>query len=113
VAFLSVSDLPPQQDSEFEMPLAGSVIAGSFVYLDNVLNTLEWKTTTWGSFLNGFVGPATGYDAWFKASFTSAATAAPEPSTWAMLLFGFFFIGLVLRSGGAPLRRSRVKSRDR
>lgn len=105
VAFLSISNLPVQPTSEFGMPLAGDVIAGSFVYLNNALNTAQWTTAPWGSFLNGFTGPFTGYDAWFKASFT-ADTPAPEPATWAMLLFGFLMTGLALRSRSiaAPLR---------
>lgn len=44
----------------------------------------------------------------FQYVFRNTAAAVPEPSTWAMLVGGFGFVGMMLRRPPTPARRARA-----
>jgi len=90
VAFLSVSELAPQSQSTFSMPVAGNSIAGGrFVFMNNGTNFGDLTTQNWSQ---GFLGDN---DVWLKVGFGSGAV--PEPSTWALLILGFGMVGAGMR----------------
>ena len=100
VAFLSISDLAAQPESTFFMPLAGNVIPGEFVFINNGTDFNSLFSSSW---ITGFNAPVDG-DAWFRASF--AALGVPEPGTWAMMLLGFGAIGMSARRARYRLGRA-------
>ena len=93
VAYLSISNLPDQPVSNFEMPRGIDQIPGEFVFINNGTSPAQWTSIPWEQ---GFAGQD---DVWFKASFD--LTPTPEPTT--LLLWGTAMAGL----GVARRRRSR------
>lgn len=76
-------------------PTSGFCEAGSVTALDlAAFDAMGWD-------LNLDVLGTPGYDASTKSIFAQFSAAVPEPSTWAMMLFGFGAVG-------ATVRRSRV-----
>lgn len=96
VAFLSTSGL--QAGKPFGtsgMPYAGSfgsdaMPGGGFVYLNNGDNFGLLTSSAWNQTGQG--------DVWFKATFNAVAGGVPEPSTWAMMIFGFGAVGGAMRT---------------
>ena len=88
VAFLSISDLAPQSDSTFRMPVGGdSIVPGLFVFQNNGTNFGDLFTQNWSQ---GFLGQN---DVWLKVDFN----AVPEPASWAMMIAGFGLAGAAMR----------------
>lgn len=79
VAFLSISELPPQPESSFGMPrsVGNTITPGEFVFLNNGTDFSLLSQIPWNNF---FV-----QDVWFKASFSSDSVV-PEPSAIAIWL---------------------------
>lgn len=86
VAFLSISGLPAQPNNTFQMPNAGSVLAGGdFVFFNNGTDFGSLFTDDWSVFAT---------DAWFVANFN----AVPEPASWALMIGGFGLAGVSMRA---------------
>ena len=94
VAFLSISDLPPQQGDDplygdlFGMPWGGDPYSGGmFVKIANDLNPDWWFTGYWSSCLC-----TTPEDVWFQASFESST---PLPATLPLFVSSLGGLGLL------------------
>ena len=108
VAFLSISGLPAQPVSSFNMPL-GSSIPGNFVFLNNGLNfSLLTQTPPSPADALWALDPLEGGDVWFTASLTTPRLV-PEPSTIA--LFGAGLAGLTAWVNRDRFRRRRPLSK--
>jgi len=86
VAFLSVSDLGPQQVSQFYMPYSGDVMPGNFVFLNSGTDFGQVTSTPW---LQNFYHD----DVWFSADLIPV----PEPATAAFVALGLGALFLVRR----------------
>jgi PEP-CTERM motif len=53
----------------------------------------------------GLVGPASPFDVGFQTFVDTAAAAVPEPTSWALMIAGFGFVGGAMRRRGAKLAR--------
>lgn len=99
VFFLSISNLPVQPMSTFNMPISNNTIGnGDFVFLNNDNDFSLLTTTNWGV---GVQNPFT-RDVWIKATFTEAqVTQAPEPGTMAIFGIGLAGLGIARRKRAA------------
>lgn len=100
VGFLSVSDMGTQDTSKFYMPQANvSLDGGNFVFLNNGANFSQIFSSRW---------TVANPDVAFKATFGNVSGAVPEPSTWAMMLFGFGAVGAGIRRRKKPDARTQL-----
>ncbi len=93
VAFLTTAGVPGGNGTT-TMPTDGyqdTLPGGSFVYYNAGNDFAALTSSSWDK-------TGGGDDVFFKASFSSAVAAVPEPGTWAMMLVGFAFIGGAMRS---------------
>ena len=84
VAFLSISNLPDQPQSNFGMPRGNDQIPGEFVFINNGTSPEQWTSMPW---TQDFAGQD---DVWFQAAFD--LTPTPEPATlllWGTAVAGF------------------------
>lgn len=102
VAFLSISELPPQLAAEDSLPLALDNIAGQFVFMKNGTNFGQLSGTTWYTW--------TSYDAWLKVELSEPSpdpepSPVPEPGSLALLgvaLAGMHALRRRTTAGGRP-----------
>ena len=93
VAFLTTAGVAgggtttTMQTDNYQDTLAG----GSFVYYNAGSDFAALTSNSWNK-------TGGGDDVFFKASFSSAVAAVPEPETWALMLIGFGFVGGAMRS---------------
>jgi hypothetical protein len=92
VAFLSVSELDGQSQSQFGMPRSGDAIPGSFVFINNGADETKWTSADWQTTFAG------ANDVFFTATFVSTPSAAvPEPASVALIGLGFAAIAFAHR----------------